>query len=512
MSSKPRILMVDDTPANLRILSHLLCDDYEVSVATNGTDALASCGGTEQPDLVLLDIQMPGLDGYEICRRIKADPRTHDIPVIFVTGMGEERDETQGFDLGAVDYVIKPVNAPTLRSRVRSAVNLRRKTAELEALSAKLSKYLAPQVSQAIHDGRTKAEIESERRMLTVFFSDIVGFTATTERLEAETLTALLNRYLESMAGIVFRHGGTLDKFMGDAIMVFFGDPVSRGPKEDALACVAMAMEMRDSQNSLGQNGTIDGVATPFHVRFGINTGYCTVGSFGSNKRMEYTIIGGKVNIAKRLEAAADPGQILISHETWTLVRDRIDCIHKGPLELKGIPYPVEAYQVVGWAQHSRADWEGQTLSKLLEPVQTMAPDTCLDQARRQLAPPSRGVAVVVADTLPVGLILGRQLVQPQGAPPVPDDRAISIVMNPTPLILDGGVPIAEAVRRATEREPGHECDPVVVTRDGRVAGIVPLQSLLLWLLESHRKETGEVVPVPTAPLQGAAFAQEVCR
>jgi class 3 adenylate cyclase/CBS domain-containing protein len=485
MDTKARILMVDDAPANLRVLSHLLGDEYDITVASNGTDALASCGTEQPPDCVLLDVQMSGLDGYEVCRRLKADPRTQDIPVIFVTGLSEVDDETRGFELGAMDYVTKPVQAPVLKSRVRSAVGLRRKTAELEAISAKLGRYLAPEVSQAIHEGRTKAEIASERRLLTVFFSDIVDFTAATERLEPEALSTLLNSYLEAMAGIVFRHGGTLDKFMGDAVMVFFGDPASRGPQEDAVACVAMAMEMRDWLGRAGRSGA---GAFPFQVRFGINTGHCTVGSFGSSQRLEYTIIGGQVNIAKRLEAAAEPGEILISQETWALVRDRIECVRKRPLQLKGIPYPVEAYQAVGWARQQPDGRREPTLGSLMEAVQTFAPELPLGQASRALALPNRPVAVVAENGRPVGLIAGRHLLGSPGAQPGSDDSPVQRVMDPAPLVLDAGVAIPEAIRRAADREPGQECDPVVVTRDGTVAGIVSLQALLAWLLEARRR------------------------
>ena len=347
---KPRLLIVDDTPANIKVLNDLLREDCAIAVATSGPRALELAWGEEPPDLVLLDVMMPDMDGYEVCRRLKADPRTRDVPVIFVTAMAEDDDQTRGFELGAVDYIAKPLSPPVVRSRVRSAIALRRKTRELESLSRQLSRYLSPQVYQSIFEGNTQARIESRRKRLTVFFSDIVGFTTATERMEAEAMSALLNDYLEAMSAIVHRHGGTIDKFMGDAIMAFFGDPESRGEPEDAQACVAMALEMRAALKAMQKEWFNRGVETPFSVRTGINTGFCTVGNFGSAERLEYTIIGAPVNLASRLQTAADPDQVLVSHETWSLIRERFYCIKRKPLALKGIPYPVPTYQEIGRA------------------------------------------------------------------------------------------------------------------------------------------------------------------
>jgi class 3 adenylate cyclase len=225
------------------------------------------------------------------------------------------------------------------------------RTEQLETLSTKLSKYLSPQVYASIFQGRQSVEIASSRKKLTVFFSDIVGFTDTTENLESEELTGILNRYLNEMAAITLKYGATLDKYVGDAIIAFFGDPETRGVVEDAKACVAMAVEMQQRITDLENEWREGGLERPFRARMGINTGFCTVGNFGSQDRMDYTIIGGAVNLAARLESAAEPGTILIAHETWALVKDAVMAKEMPPLNVKGIAQPLHAYEVLGLRQ-----------------------------------------------------------------------------------------------------------------------------------------------------------------
>ncbi len=235
---------------------------------------------------------------------------------------------------------------------LQNAMELLNKSNEiLEGLSQKLSKYLSPQIRESIFTGKQDVVIEARRKKLTVFFSDIRNFTATTDRLETEELTALLNNYLEEMSQIALKHGATIDKFIGDAIMLFFGDPESRGEKEDAVACVSMALEMRERIRELQKIWLDRGVSEPFHIRMGINTGYCTVGNFGSNERMDYTIIGSQVNLASRLESSAEPDQILISHETYSYIKDSIYCKKMEEIKVKGIHYDVQTYQVVDFME-----------------------------------------------------------------------------------------------------------------------------------------------------------------
>ncbi|SDZ75987.1 adenylate/guanylate cyclase domain-containing protein [Microbulbifer marinus] len=209
----------------------------------------------------------------------------------------------------------------------------------------KLSKYLPQRLWRAVTNGK-EGELVTERKLLTVFFSDIKDFSQLTEELEAETLTQLLNSYLSEMARIAGQYGGTIDKFIGDAVMVVFGDDDSKGPKSDALRCVAMALAMRKRAREMKQEWYNKGISRPLQVRMGINTGYCTVGIFGTANYQSYTVMGTHVNLAARLEGAAQPGEILISHETWALIKHSVMCRDKGHVTVKGFSTPVKVYQV----------------------------------------------------------------------------------------------------------------------------------------------------------------------
>ena len=217
----------------------------------------------------------------------------------------------------------------------------------LESLSNKLAKYLSPQVFESIFSGKQDVVLESKRKYLTVFFSDIKGFTELTDTVETEALTQILNEYLDIMSGIVIKHGGTIDKYIGDSIMVFFGDPASQGKSQDAMRCIKMAIEMKEEMSRLRIKWRNDGISKPFHIRMGINSGYCTVGNFGSKNRLDYTIIGGVVNIASRLESQANLDQILMSSETYILVKDEIACLKKEEILVKGISHAIQTYEAI---------------------------------------------------------------------------------------------------------------------------------------------------------------------
>ncbi len=229
-----------------------------------------------------------------------------------------------------------------------TAKSLDEKSTMLEELSHKLSKYLSPQVYKSIFSGEREATLETSRKKLTVFFSDIKDFTETTEDLQAEDLTYLLNNYFTMMSTIALEYGATIDKFIGDAMLMFFGDPETKGIKEDARACVRMAIAMQRKMRELREIWRDKGFEKPFEMRIGINTGFCNVGNFGSDDRMDYTIIGGEVNLAARLESSAEPGGILMSYETYALVKDVVAAEEKPPIEVKGIRRKVRPYAVSG--------------------------------------------------------------------------------------------------------------------------------------------------------------------
>ena len=233
----------------------------------------------------------------------------------------------------------------------RREQDLTEKSEALAALSSKLAKYLAPQVYDSIFTGQQDVKIVSKRKKLTVCFSDLVGFTEITDKMESEDLTQLLNHYLSEMSKIALQYGATIDKYVGDAIVMFFGDPTTLGVKEDALACVQMAIAMQQRIGELAQEWSNSGIETPLRCRIGIHTGYCTVGNFGSEDRMDYTMVGGTVNLASRLEHEAPPGGMLISFETYAHVKDEVRCKERGHVQVKGITQPVATYVVIGLKQ-----------------------------------------------------------------------------------------------------------------------------------------------------------------
>ena len=222
-----------------------------------------------------------------------------------------------------------------------------RKKEETERLSVNLAKYLPPQVHEAIFSGEFDTGITTKRRKLTIFFSDISNFTSTSEGLQPEDLTRYLNEYFSEMTNIALDHGATIDKYIGDAMMVFFGDPDSKGEQEDARACVKMALKMRDRISDLQDKWQRQGFADPFVIRMGMNTGYCNVGNFGSDQRLTYTIIGSEVNVAQRLEASAQPGGILMSYETYAHAQDLIEVEQLNSISMKGVKREIKVFSVL---------------------------------------------------------------------------------------------------------------------------------------------------------------------
>ncbi len=257
------------------------------------------------------------------------------------------------------------------------------RTETIENLLETMRRYLPSQLYEAIAGGERSNDIRFHyRKKLTIFFSDIVDFTQTTESMEAEDLSDLLNSYLDAMSKIAEKWGGTLDKFVGDAVMIFFGDPEFTSDRDHALKAVRMGLEMLDRMKTLRGEWAQMGIEKPLHIRVGINTGYCTIGNFGSESRMDYTIIGGNVNLASRFESAAQPDTILISHETYSLIETEIQCIYAGEVALKGISKPVRTYQVIGekekkshYTTQIRVNEHGIRLKNSLVEPEKMSPE-----------------------------------------------------------------------------------------------------------------------------------------
>jgi adenylate cyclase len=210
----------------------------------------------------------------------------------------------------------------------------------------RLSKYLSPALRKAILTGKD-VKAGTQEKTLTVFFSDMEGFTKLAENLDPEQLTALLNTYLTEMSEIAFRFGGTVDKVIGDSIMVFFGDPESRGVRSDAISCVSMALAMKKAMKELQARWAIEGIANPPALRMGINSGVCKVGNFGTENRLDYTLLGRAVNLASRLESSAKSNEILVSKDTFDLIKDAVKCRDKGQISVKGFADPINVFTVI---------------------------------------------------------------------------------------------------------------------------------------------------------------------
>ncbi len=465
--NRPVLFIVDAVKSEMDVFAKTLREDYILLMAMDGSHVF-EIAVKEQPALILLCVDLPDIGGCEICRKLKGNDATANIPVILIAGAREEEDEIRGFEAGAVDFIRRPLSQPMVLRRVASALIQKEQADRLTDLSYKLGRYLSPQVYESIFFGTQDTLIGAKRKKLTIFFSDIVGFTSTTERMEPEDMTSLLNSYLDRMSSIALKHGGTIDKYIGDAVLIFFGDPVSQGHKTDALACVNMAIEMRDALKEMQQEWFDIGISTPFKVRMGINTGFCTVGNFGSKQLMDYTIIGGQVNVAARLEQNAPPDQILISHETWALVKDDFRCLGRAPIYVKGVQHSIRTYQVIGKNDLSGLDYPG-TLGEMIWPAQTISADRAVSDAIMVLRKRGEWSSIVVLDGVyPIGMITkGRmdEIVSKETDKALFFNRPVTTVMDKELLVLPDDSSLDEVARSALSREGSYTFDPIVVTR-----------------------------------------------
>ncbi len=339
---KHTVLIVDDTPANLALLSEVLRDDYRTLVANSGERALQIAASTEPPDLILLDIMMPQMSGYEVCRRLKDNPATRAIPVIFVSALDEVDDETRGLDLGGVDYLSKPISPPIVKARVRTHLTLYQQQRQLQQAVRTLRRFFSPSVADLILASGGDDPLRHHRSEISVAFLDLRGFTAFTETADPEEVMGVLGEFHAAMGAIIVAHNGTLERFAGDALMVFFNDPLPVA--EPALAAVQMALEMHERFVSLTRGWHRRGYVLEMGI--GIAQGYATIGAIGFEGRRDYGAIGTVTNLAARLCAEAQGGQILVSQRIWGHVVDRVDGHTVGELSLKGFARPVAAFHV----------------------------------------------------------------------------------------------------------------------------------------------------------------------
>ncbi len=360
MNDPARILVVDDTPSNVKLLADILqARGYAVVTAANGAEALARTE-RETPDLVLLDVMMPGMSGYDVCRRIRDNPATAVLPVIMVTALDPAQERVKGIDAGADDFLTKPIHQPEILARVRSLLRIKalhdqltdlnrhlearvdEQVAQLERLS-RLKRFFSPALAEAIVTGGADDPLKSHRREIVVVFVDLRGFTAFAETSEPEEVMAVLREYHAAMGEAIVAHEGTLERFTGDGMMIFFNDPML--VTDPQARAVRMALAMRQTVESLTARWRKLGHELDFGV--GIAQGYATIGAIGFEGRWDYGAIGTVTNLAARLCGEAHPGQILISRRLYSALDTVIDVEPVGELTLKGFAKPVTAFNVL---------------------------------------------------------------------------------------------------------------------------------------------------------------------
>ena len=367
MTDEPLVLVVDDLPANVRLLDAVLSPrGYRVLGAGSGPEALALVA-EHRPDLVLLDIVMPEMDGYEVCRRLRQDPATAFLPVVMITASGDQ-ERLLAIRAGADDFVTKPFDQAELIARVRSLLRIKRYHDTIEGQAAELAewnrtlerrvqeqveqlermgrlrRFLSPQLADLVVSSGDESFLDSHRRDITVVFCDLRAFTAFAETAEPEEVMGVLDDYYQALGDLVTRFEGTLERFTGDGLMVFFNDPL---PCEDApLRAVRMAVAMRNRIQGLAQGWTRHGYDLSFGV--GVAQGYATLGRVGFEGRSDYTAIGNCTNLAARLCAEARPWQILVSPRVHAAVEEFVTSEPVGELTLRGFSRPVATFNVVG--------------------------------------------------------------------------------------------------------------------------------------------------------------------
>jgi adenylate cyclase len=364
MSAPAKVLVVDDTPHNVKLLADLLAvKGYAVATAANGEEALAKLAA-DRPDLVLLDVMMPGLSGYDVCRRIRADTDTALLPVVLVTSLDPAQERVHGIEAGADDFLSKPINQAELFARVRSLLRVKslqdevgrqaaalkewnlkleqrvtEQVAELQRLG-QLKRFFSPHVADAIVAAGEHSILAAHRREISYVFVDLRGFTAFTDAAEPEEVEAVLRDYQAAMGGVAIEYEGTLDRFAGDGILIFFNDPLPISEPGKRAATMALTMQSRFAP--LRERWSAMGYELALGI--GIAQGFATLGAFGFEGRWDYSAIGSVVNLASRLSDEAQSGQILIDRRTRATLGDAADVEPVGPLALKGYAQPIVAY------------------------------------------------------------------------------------------------------------------------------------------------------------------------
>jgi class 3 adenylate cyclase len=342
-----RILVVDDSRVNRLMLVRLLSSlGHETVEAEDGEAALDRLRAEDGPpiDVVLLDLVMPGLDGYATLERIKADPLLAAVPVIVISDVDDLASVVRCIEMGAADYLPRPYEPSILQARIGTSLDNSRLLRTISRQRSALARFLSPQVAELVSSPEGEQLLLGHRRRITAVFCDLRGFTAFAETAEPEELLGVLREYHAAMGALIVEHGGTLEHFAGDGMLVFFNDPIVQEDHE--LRAVQMAMAMRDRFAGLAGPWRKRGYELGFGV--GIAVGFATLGRIGFEGRHDYAAIGAVVILASRLSAKALDGQILLSQSAFAAVEGSFETESAGELELKGFSRPVPAYLAIG--------------------------------------------------------------------------------------------------------------------------------------------------------------------
>jgi len=349
---RPTVLVVDDTPANVTLMSGLLQQDYTVKAAINGEKALKIAFGEQPPDLILLDIMMPEMDGYEVCRQLKANPATAQIPVIFLTAKSDSEDEALGLAMGAVDYITKPVSPAIAMARIGTHMSLYR---HKQRIKQTFGQYVDPRIVENLISGRPDQALSGEKQVVTVYFSDLVAFTALAELLSPAGLVGFINEYFALMSEPIRAHNGVIDKYIGDSIMAFWSPPFSPTQSQAADACLATVAQLEALDAFRARVPDLVGLrkgVPDVGMRVGLASGDAIVGSIGSRSSRSFTVMGDTVNLGSRLEGANKiyGTRVLIDGTTRRMAGDAIRVREVDSLSVVGKTEPVAVFELLGAA------------------------------------------------------------------------------------------------------------------------------------------------------------------
>lgn len=344
--SPPRVLIVDDNKHNIRRLTAILASEgYDLIAAQSGAQALAHIAEMP-PDLVVLDVLMPGMDGFEVARALRTRPQSRAIPILMVTALHELKDKVKGLEAGADDFLSRPFSGVELVARARSLLRIKGLHDELQTRNTLLERLLMRYVSEEVAreillDPHQDLHLNSQSCEVSVLFADLWGFMRFSEQHEAAQVTQILNYIFHHLAALIFEHHGTLDKYLGNAIMAFYGAPIPTPDYSERALRTAWAMQRRFAQLSR-ENPALNELG----LRIGLGTGEAVVGNVGPERIMDYTVLGRTPNTAQQLQEHAQAGQVLMDERTYQAVRELVVARPSGPLKLNGCGQPVQAYEV----------------------------------------------------------------------------------------------------------------------------------------------------------------------